>query len=380
MQRRKKQLDFYQSDKNIVIGDVKDLPISIEELIDVTADSAIVEKVFDSGLSAIVYKLKIGRDYYTLKKVREKILVENVDGQTSFLNEVQKRKILFECKKSNQDLYDGIVDTLYANFRKGIILSKWIEGNEVVFYNEAILNHLFKTMFAMMRAGIFENDPTTGNIVCKDDRITLFDFGYAYEMDPLKDINMEGFEAPVLHPAERFEARAFMIHLFDIEQIHGIEKACSLYRVEKRVASKQYKDYAKWVSDRKGNSRVVDYFDEIANTWDVALETSEDTLTLYQTEKFRSFLVDVIDDISGKSCTPDTLLKVEYVSSYLGNNYSQLLESGALQFEDMNTLGYSDLVEKFNDFKISVELYQLQNLDGFNEWKKFREKYVSEKY
>lgn len=379
-ERRKRQMDILMSNKNITVGEITDLPIDENVLENIDEDSPYVEKVFDSGLSATVYKLKVANQFYTLKKVRTKILVENVDGQTSFLNEVQKRKILYKAKKENPKLYDGIVDTIYANFRKGIILSKWIEGNEITHYNYMIFDHLFKTMFAMMKAGIFENDPTTGNIICKDNRITLFDFGYAYEMNPLEDINMDGFDSPIFHPAERFEARAFMIHMFDVESIHGIAKACELYKVEKSVALKHYKNYANWLEEHKGKSEVISYYREIVLAWERALSTEDGIRELYELEKFKAFLADVLDDLSGQSCTPDTLLKVEYIIKCAEDNYSHLIACNALEFADLYKLEHESLIKKFEEYRNLSLRYQLKNLEGFDAWKKDRRRNVAKEY
>ena len=47
--------------------------------------------VLESGLTARVFQLKLAGAAYALKKARPNCLVQNLDGQTSFLNELQRR-------------------------------------------------------------------------------------------------------------------------------------------------------------------------------------------------------------------------------------------------------------------------------------------------
>lgn len=98
-----------------------------------SSDPCVVE-CFDGGLTAQVLHLCIDGRHYTLKQKRHEALVRNTDGQTSFLNEVQRRADFTRLK--NDPLwagrFDHIVPTIYANFRQGIILSPWLPGHSPV--------------------------------------------------------------------------------------------------------------------------------------------------------------------------------------------------------------------------------------------------------
>lgn len=376
--RRERQLEILSSGRNIIVGDRENLPITLDEILTIDKAHPFVEKIYSGGLSAVVYKININNRYYNLKKKRDKILVENVDGQTSFLNEIQRRKELFEAKQKRPEDFNGIVDTIYANLNAGIIFSHWIEGEEVTIYNEEIFRHLFLTLFHMEQIGIFENDPTVGNIVVKDNRIKLFDFGYAYRFDPLKDLNMEGFDQPVFHIVERFESRAFMIHLLDIEEIHGVNRVLDLYRLEKKVAIEVYESKICWLKMQGAESRVIEYFEIIVERWNRGLSSHIKLLEMYRLEQFRSFLIDVVDDISGKSCTPDTLLKVENIISTLEHSYNYLLKNGAFFWEDC--LEKDSIIEKYQQYRTLVKKYQLDDLEGFYSWKTMRKESVTGGY
>lgn len=378
LKRREAQLDILSSGINITVGDIENLPVTLDELLSVDESHPFVEKVYSGGLSAVVYKLKINGKRYNLKKKRDKILVENVDGQTSFLNEVQRRKELDGVKRLHPEDYKGIVDTIYADLNAGIIFSEWIDGEEVSVYTREIFRQLFMTLFNMEKIGIFENDPTVGNIVITDSSVKLFDFGYAYRFDPLKELNMEGFDQPVFHIVERFESRAFMIHLLDIEEIHGIDKTLNLYKLEKEVAIEVYKHKICWLKMQGAETKVIEYFETLVKRWFDGLLSQNKLLEMYRLEQFRSFLIDVVDDISGKSCTPDTLIKVENILETLEHSYDYLLKNGAFFWED--SVERVIIIQKYQNYRTLVKEYQLKDLDGFNRWKKMRKEIVTGAY
>lgn len=74
--------------------------------------------------------------------------MKNVDGQTSFLNEVQRRRDFTELKRHPEtaSLFTHIVDTHYASLREGIILSPWIEGERLQHFDARVFDQLFGTI------------------------------------------------------------------------------------------------------------------------------------------------------------------------------------------------------------------------------------------
>ena len=53
--RRKSQLYFLTSKQEIEVGNIKDLPVSVDVIDRIDEYSGCVEQVFSSGLTAIVY-------------------------------------------------------------------------------------------------------------------------------------------------------------------------------------------------------------------------------------------------------------------------------------------------------------------------------------
>ncbi|QTN25555.1 hypothetical protein HZ992_11610 [Rhizobacter sp. AJA081-3] len=197
-------------------------------------DEPWVREAFEGGLTARVFRIHAaGRDW-TLKQARAQAGVHNVDGQTSFLNEIQRRADLSRLKaeQGGAQRFAAIVDTQYASLRRGILLSPWIEGTIATVWDERSLGQLFEQLVELYLAGLFEWDLCPGNILDDGRRVMLFDFGYMYRFDPLAQFNSagDGTSEPMFHPVERFESRNFCAWLLAKEQSEGPAAAAFVSR------------------------------------------------------------------------------------------------------------------------------------------------------
>jgi len=145
-QRQQAQLAFLASGAQIEVGNKAALPMPLEQMVATTPASPHVLASFESGLTARVYKVQAGGRAWTLKLNRPESLVKNVDGQTSFLNEVQRRRDFteFKSRPETAPLFTHIVDTTYASLRDGVILSPWIEGEPLQKFDGRVYDQLFE--------------------------------------------------------------------------------------------------------------------------------------------------------------------------------------------------------------------------------------------
>lgn len=357
--RRERQLAFLRSGKDLEVGSVDKLPISIDEIQNITKDSLCVMEYFESGLTAEVFKIEIDGKLYNLKKKRNSILVKNIDGQTSFLNEIQRRKDFEEARVYNEILNKGIVKTIYASLCKGFILSEWIEGNHIESYSRSIFSKLFKLLINIEAIGIFEWDLSAGNLILDaDGEVRLFDFGYAYRFDPLTEFNSEGKTQTLFHCVERFETRTFMQYLLDMEAIKNNEDVLDLYRVEKQEAIAAYTEKVKWLKEQNANHDIIENTNRIIKRWEVFLKNEGLLKNLYDLERFRSYILDIHDDISGQSCTTKTLVKLEEVMKIIKAKHTFLRVYEGYLWDDAN-LKLEELIAKYGKMKEQVLAYQI---------------------
>lgn len=362
--RRKAQLEFLASGSEIEAGDPSLLPLSLHELLEVSETSPCVEKHIGSGLTAGVFRLDIGGRRWNLKKKRNEILVKNADGQTSFLNEVQRRRDFELLKKKDAGAFKGVVDTAYASLRHGIIVSPWIEGAPVKRYTRAVISDLFNTLYHIETAGLFEYDLCPGNILLQNDgTVRLFDFGYMYPFSPLREYNADGMELPIFHPVERFETRSFMQYLMDIEDSAGRAAALDEYRVEKEAAVEYYHRILRWLNSNGADPAIISWKSGIVELWEKGLATAAALEDLYSLESLRSYILDIHDDVGGRSCTPETLKKADRVVSAF--EAGRVTPSGLPAFSwGDEYLGRDSLIHKYRDLREKAREYLLFSANG----------------
>lgn len=336
-QRQARQLAFVAGGENIEVGDARRLPWRVPALSQIQGDEAHVVQRLDAGLTAQVYRLRSAAGDWTLKRARTPALVRNVDGQTSFLNEVQRRADIENLKRlpGGQQRWSALVDTHYASFRDGIILSPWIAGDIVREWDERRIAQLLETACALWVEGLFEWDLCPGNILDDGAQIRLFDFGYMYRFDPRHQFNSagNGRDQTLFHPAERFETRNFCAYLLRLAHAQGEAAALQAFRGEKEIAIACYQRMRSAVAARGADQQVLSWLDGLLAQWTQALRTGG--AEGYLIENWRSHVLDLHDDLSGQSCTPSTLLRVDWLLATLRDHFEALQASQAFFWGDI---------------------------------------------
>lgn len=334
--RRTSQLDLVARGHEVEVGSPEAAPLPLPELLQLHAGHPAVVSVHDSGLTAVVYRVRARGHDWAVKRARPRCLVNNVDGQTSFLNEVQRRAELKALREApgGRARFPGVIDTLYASVRQGIIVSPWIQGEPVLQWDERRLEQVFETGRELVRAGFFEWDFCPGNVMDDGRQVHLFDFGYMYRFDPLHHFNSagDGLAAPQCHLAERIETRHAFGAFLALEATHGTDAALDAFRMEKRIALRTYRRLAAELGEDGASDTVCRWLGAIADRWDDAL--AGDLGALYLEEGWRSHAIDLEDDLNGQTCTPATLRRADWLLAALETSYPALAGSGALLGSD----------------------------------------------
>lgn len=333
--RQQAQQHFDRSGAPLIVGDRSACPIPPEELAELTAQSPGVVEVIRSGLTAEVFHLRFGTQEYTLKKRRPTARVSNADGKYSFLNEVQRRAD-FTRLKSNPEYRDryrnrfnNIVDTLYADYRLGIILSPWINGAPLRELTPALFAQLFQTLMACEEHGLMEWDLCSGNLlVDQQNKLWLFDFGYMYPYDPLTSFNSNGQSDPIFHAAERFETRFFFGWL--LSQTMPDDDALQVYRQMKEAEILAYQSKLAWLKNHQADPVVIRHFAGIVRGWQDAIQSQRQLKKQFAIDSFRSHVLDIEDDLHGRSCTGLTLKRIDAVTAMLDAQYEFIRDHGGL--------------------------------------------------
>jgi len=358
-QRQQAQLAFVDSKQNIEIGTLDGFPLTLSQLKSTTSDSSYVVETFNSGLTAIVYHLHLNGKSWTLKLKRPVSLVNNIDGQTSFLNEVQRRRDLAQFKKINPENFKHIVETQFASFTDGIILSPWIVGEPLTMLNRDLFLQIFGAIMNLELNGLFEWDFCPGNILLDTEKqIKLFDFGYMYQFDPKKHFNSNGQNTPLFHGIERFETRFFFDFVLKNSLDLPPDALFSLYKIEKQCALQVYQQKLQKLLELGADASVIAWQRAINERWQSALSDDSALQACYLLESFRSNLLDLLDDLHGQSCSPYTLQKADLVLHLTEQHFAQIAASGGFFFGD-ELLSKAALMDKYRQFRQHAQRFQL---------------------
>jgi hypothetical protein len=334
--RHAAQKAFIASGRDIEIGHAERLPWPLRELQRLAQDDPRVSRVCDGGLTAEVLRLEGPGGALALKRVRAESRVRNTDGELSFLNEVTRREEIERLKRAQprEPRWCGVVGTTYASYRQGLIVSPWIDGGPVSDWDERSIGQVLDSLCLLWGQGLFEWDPSPGNLLDTGRQVMLFDFGYMYPFDPRRQFNSagRGDDQPMFHPAERFETRCFSAVLLDHARSAGDVAAFTLFRLEKEVAVLAYERMRSEAAQRGANASVLGWLDGVLTGWRAALRG--DLAGLFLAEQWRSHVIDVHDDLSGQSCTSLTLQRLDWLEDAARRHHGELRARGALFWGD----------------------------------------------
>ena len=359
-QRHDAQLAFIASGQELEVGSARACPLPLEQLLAIGDDDPHVVEAHHGGLTAVVYWLRIGDRDWNVKRARAESLVRNVDGRTAFLNEVQRRAD-FEALKAQpggRERFAAIVDTTYASFRRGVMVSPWIDGEIVRDWDERRIAQVIDVACECAVAGLFEWDLSPGNILDDGRQVRLFDFGYMYRFDPLRHFNSAGVgdDEPLFHPVERFETRNVFGALLTMERERGAAAARTAFRMEKQIAVERYRKLRADLAARGATATVLDRLDGFIARWSHALQGELEAL--YLTEGWRSHVLDLDDDLRGQSCTPMTLARADWLIDALTRRHEALISQDAYFWHDAGRSQHQ-LLADYRERRAQAEKLQL---------------------
>ncbi|HEU4412364.1 MAG TPA: hypothetical protein VFS43_44390 [Polyangiaceae bacterium] len=359
-QRQRADQDFIASGQELTFGDAAGLPLPPARLCALREDSPGVEATIRSGLTAVVYKLRAGDRCYAVKRARPACLVQNADGQTSFLNELRRHAEL-RAMRGRGVPFPGVIAPLYGSLREGLLVGPWVEGRPIDDFDRRTLTQVFAAGRALLSQGFFEWDFSPGNLLDDGGQAWLFDFGYMYRFDPLTEFNSagNGRDVPAFHLAERIETRAAFAWLLRIEGRDGRPAALAAYRMVKEVALGCYATWREELRARRADTLICRWLDGVMADWRAALADADAALErMYLREGWRSHSLDLQDDLHGQTCTPATLLRAGWLIRTIETSHAFLLGSGVLSAAEQG-LPQPELLRRYQAYRATAAGLQL---------------------
>jgi hypothetical protein len=230
-------------------------------------------------------------------------------------------------------------------------------------WDERRLAQLLGVACDLWTEGLFEWDLCSGNILDDGRQLYLFDFGYMYRFDPVRHFNSagNGTDTPLFHPAERFETRNHCGHLLELERASGSQAALEAFRLEKAIALDAYQRMRSKIARRAATAQVCEWLSGIIGRWREGLQSGGEVL--YLVEQWRSHALDLDDDLRGRSCTPMTLARTDWLIDALTHHFDALSSHQALFWEDAGRTR-SELLARYRELRSLAGKYQIERTPG----------------
>jgi hypothetical protein len=329
--------EFLAGGADVEIGTLIHFPLTLQQLKQCDASAPYVMETHSGGLTAMVYRLHLdGRDY-ALKLRRPHALVKNFDGETSFLNELLRRAEIEQLRSAGRwPPGASVTPTIYASHRHGVLVTPWVNGGIVSEWTAHTLKQTLAAGAALIESGFFEWDFSPGNILDDGQQVWLFDLGYCYRFDPLTQFNTAGtgHDEPLFHLVERIETRNLFATWLMLETREGLAAALAHYRSAKVLAIECYAGLAQRLAARGAHQRILAWLHALVDAWSAAVQSEAALQRLYQKEGWRSHMLDLMDDLSGQSCTPTTLKRADWLLAALETGFTQMQRDDAFLWDD----------------------------------------------
>ena len=162
-----------------------------------------------------------------------------------------------------------------------------------------LIARLFTTLEACEERGLMEWDLCSGNLlVDRQEQLWLFDFGYMYPFDPLREFNSNGL-------ADRCSTLSNVLRLaffsWLMTRIPDAEQQLAQYREMKLAGGRKLPPETGLFRARRGDPLVLAHFQQMTARWETALADPAALSWLFAVEAFRSHVLDIEDDLHGQS-------------------------------------------------------------------------------
>ena len=348
--RQARLLQMLENKEEIRIGRERDCPLPLAQLLRLAEGHPDVLKVYGHGLTAEVFHLKVEGHHWCLKRRRQESLVANVDGQTAFLTELERRREIESLRELHPTILSNVVCTSFGSARAGVLVSPWLRGDPVHRLDERNLAQMLAIEAELAHWGWFDWDPSPGNLLDDGQQISVFDFGYMWPFDPRHEFNSNGLSDPEFHVPERLETRTLSGLWLDAAD------PMPQFRHWRELCLAWAKSELQYLNREGASAAVLARLQGLVGEWSAALASDEALAANWWRDMYRSHRLDILDDLSGKSCGPLTLRRLDWLEMAVGEHFPALVDNLG---PDEAGLGQTGLLQELAGLREQIRAYQL---------------------
>lgn len=352
--RQARLLQMLESKEEIRIGRERDCPLPLAQLLRLTEVHPAVVKMYRHGLTAEVFHLKVEDHHWCLKRRRQDSLVANIDGQTAFLTELERRREIEALRELHPTILAQVVCTSFGSARAGVLVSPWLRGEPVKTLNKRNLAQMLAVEAELAHWGWFDWDPSPGNLLDDGQQISVFDFGYMWPFDPRHEFNSNGLADPEFHVPERLETRTLSGLWLDVAD------PLPLFRHWRELCLAWAREELNYLTREGASAPVLARLQALQEEWQRALVSDDALAANWWRDMYRSHRLDILDDLSGKSCGPLTLRRLDWLEMAVREHFPALAEHLA---PDEAGLGQAGLLQKLAGLRGQIQANLLPQVE-----------------
>ena len=307
---------FLKENQNIITGSLAAIDLSVEDIASISEGQhpGIESVKEDANTKTFVVK-------HHGHHLEIRIVKKTPKDPHAFINECMVREHLIRIPSKLVMAF--VPDTVAMNFQLGYIVSTYRQTSELIALDFSQYETLFKTLWDLERSQIFASSLSAKNLAIHDNEVVLTDVSSLVPFDPTNDYNHEGLTLPQVHMIERLE-KGFLLDAWGIMEVEeSLEKAIENIKIEKAAALIVYMEKQRYLQTHKGSITITAWMTGLIDDIKKFLVGPEECWHEYMSQKYRSYVKDMVDELDAAAIAPVTLKKLDFLIQYAQNDQAK---------------------------------------------------------
>ena len=344
---------------------LENIAVDLEDLLEIAYNKSIFNNGYQNksieivgtpveGTDGIIYKIRNKHaKEFALKVKKQKYMLETHE-ENPYNHELEIRRQLYNRR------IKGIIPTIYASTKDGILLSEWNTGcfieNQLPSkggINKEKIESALNVLLELEMKGFFDWYVNINNILYVEDEAYLFDFGYMYTFDVLTEFNPNGIKEPYFSMFQIYQDKHLMHYVTRLEKLSQKKVAFDIYRAYITLLEKAYdKKIATLLKLGSASYIINENKRKQAFIRKVLMQDSNTAYTLksqYIIDKYRSHKLNIESNRRGKYYNNIFLTRCHLMIELIEESYEMLKINDAFLWED---IGYKKekLLENYQNY------------------------------
>lgn len=307
---------FLKENQNIITGSLAAIDLSVDDINEISQGNHPGMESVTEDANTKTFVIKHHGHHLEVRLVKE-----TPKEPYAFINECMVREHLIRIPSKKVMAF--VPNTVAMNFKLGYIISTYRETTSLVPLDFTQYESLFKTLWDLERSQIFTRSLSSTNLAIHEGQVVLTDVSMLVPFDPTKDYNHEGLTLPQVHMIERIE-KGFLLDAWGkLEVEDSLEKAIENIKIEKAAALIVYMEKQRYLQTHQGSITITAWMTGLIDDIKKFLVGPEECWQEYMSQKYRSYVKDMVDELDAPAIASSTLKKLDFLIQYAQNDQAK---------------------------------------------------------